>query len=181
LEEISKLESLSSALLKLSRNDKSENIKLSNISLDEVITDAYSKIEKLAEKKNISFVTNLKNIKIKGDFTSLSELFMILLDNAIKYSNKNSQVTIKLHEDKTHATVELIDSGIGIKASDLPHIFSRFYRADHSRNKEKIDGYGLGLSIAKQIVELNKGTISVSSRQGSGTKFVLKFLKSNSA
>jgi signal transduction histidine kinase len=65
------------------------------------------------------------------------------------------------------------DQGMGIKASDIPHIFERFYRADPSRTKEKIAGYGLGLSLAKQVVQMHKGSISVQSTPGEGTIFTI--------
>ena len=79
-----------------------------------------------------------------------------------------------MHVDK-RPIIKIRDHGIGIKASDLPHIFDRFYRADLSRSKEKVDGYGLGLSIAKRIVDMHKASILVTSTPGKGSEFVVKF------
>jgi len=174
LEEIEKLESLSTALLKLARYQESYQIKFDLYSLSDIITSAYEKVEKSADKKNIEFVVKIPQGKIKGDKSSLVELFIILLDNAVKYSPKNSKIQIMSREHLGQIIIEIKDSGAGIKASDLPHIFDRFYRADSSRSKEKVDGYGLGLSIAKQITEFHKGSIDVESKIGHGSTFIVK-------
>jgi len=149
LEEIAKLETLSNALLRLARYQEEAKLTFKDLSLSEIIAASFEKIENLALKKNIKIENKISDLKIKGDKDSLAELFVILLDNAIKYSPKNSKVNIATKEDRNHVIVSIKDEGIGIKQSDLPFIFNRFYRADHSRSKEKADGYGLGLSIAK--------------------------------
>ena len=84
-------------------------------------------------------------------------------------------VNISILKTDGHVIVKIKDEGIGIKACDLPHIFDRFYRADHSRSKEKISGYGLGLSIAKNIVDLHDGSIIADSKPGKGSEFEVKF------
>lgn len=180
LEEVGKLETLSNALLNLAKYREDIKLEFKKISLSEIIVEAYEKIEKMATKKSIVFSCHpaldagSNRIYIKGDKQSLIELFVILLDNAVKYSPKNSKVTINIFKKDKHAAVEVKDHGIGIKASDLPHIFDRFYRADHSRNKEKADGYGLGLSIAKRIVKLHGGTMVCQSSPGKGSEFIIK-------
>ena len=173
LEEIEKLETLSNALLKLAKN---ENAKpdFGEVNLEEIVTEAYEKIEKLAQKKIINFENSLRPVMVSGDKHSLVELFVILLDNAIKYSPKNSIVAITIEQLNNRAIVRVTDHGIGIKASELPYIFNRFYRADSARSKENISGYGLGLAIAKQIVELHSGAISVASSPGHGSEFTVK-------
>jgi len=185
LEEISKLEVLSSALLKLAKNDGQIAKEFSKVVVSDVIIEAYEKVESLAREKEIKIECHpelgsgsLPNVSILGDRQSLTELFVILLDNAIKYSPKNSKIKIVVLEDSKDVSIKISDSGIGIKASDLPHIFDRFYRADHSRNKDKVDGYGLGLSIAKQIVDFHGGNIKAESKAGKGTNFVVKFSRS---
>jgi signal transduction histidine kinase len=191
LEETEKLEALANALLKLARHQDEVKKSFRNISLEEIVVESYEKIASLAEERKIEFETNFyssrdseksksfrqvsSNIAINGDKQSLVELFVILLDNAIKYSPKNSKVLINIRRDKNYAFVKIKDSGIGIKACDLPHIFDRFYRADHSRNKEKVSGYGLGLSIAKSIVDLHGGKIWADSKSGEGSEFFVKF------
>lgn len=170
LEEIAKLESLSNALLKIAKND---NIKLEfqKVNLQDIIIESFEKIEGLATEKSIKFKNRLLNVVVEGNSQNLIELFVILLDNAIKYSPKNSKIEIEMEEQDKSVLVKIIDEGIGIKASDLPYVFNRFYRADSSRNREKISGYGLGLSIAKQIVELHHGAIAVESTLEKGSQF----------
>ena len=102
---------------------------------------------------------------------ALAELFVILLDNAIKYSSAHSKIIVRNSTHGKHAIVEVADEGQGVKASDLPHIFERFYRADRSRSKEHVDGYGLGLSIAQQIATMHHSTVTVKSIPGKGSTF----------
>lgn len=173
LEEISKLESLSNALLKLARYQNEVKTTFSQVDLQEVIVAAYEKIQSLADVKEIEFETDLKSTLIVGDEQSLAELFLIILDNAVKYSPPKSNVSISCYIEAKRAIVKIKDKGYGIKASDLPFIFNRFYRADTSRSKDKVAGYGLGLSIAKRIVELHQGTISVASQPAKGTEFTI--------
>lgn len=193
LEETSKLESLSNALLKLSRYEQDVKKTFSKISITETIVTAYEKVESLAEKKSIQIDYHVgdpakanvdkkpnNDIVVNADKQSLIELFVILLDNAIKYSPAKSTISISVLKIDGHVLVKIKDHGIGIKACDLPHIFDRFYRADNSRCKEKIDGYGLGLSIAKNIVDLHSGSISADSKPGKGSEFFVKFKVSRS-
>ena len=175
LEEIEKLEALSAALLKLAKFDQENKQEFSTLKLDEILVATYEKVESLAKNKNIDIDAKLTKLEIKGDPYSLTELFVILLDNAIKYSPAKSKIKISLKLDGKHPAVIIKDYGVGIKASELPHIFDRFYRADQSRNKEKSDGYGLGLSIAKRIVDLHGGKILASSVPNKGSEFVVRF------
>lgn len=177
LEEIEKLESLSNALLKMASYQQEGNLSFLEVSLAEVLVEAYGKVESLASKKSIEFENELQDISIKGDKPSLVELFVILLDNSIKYSPEKSRIAIKLKSQDGKIIVKIKDNGVGIKATDLPYIFNRFYRADTSRSKEKINGYGLGLSIAKRIVELHKGSILVKSIPNKGSEFIITFSK----
>lgn len=174
LEEIGKLESLSNALLKLAKYQDDFKLEFEMVPLTEIIIEAYEKVERAAKTKSIKFKNNFREIDVKGDRQSLVELFVILLDNAVKYSPKNSHISIKISKDKRDAKIKIIDNGIGIRASDLEYIFERFYRADSSRSKEKVDGYGLGLSIAKKIVELHNGSIEAISTPAKGSTFKVR-------
>jgi signal transduction histidine kinase len=174
LEEIAKLEDLSNALLKLSRYRQQARGEFSRIPVEDVIVGAFEKVEPMAKKKNITFQNSFQKISISGDKQSLVELFVILLDNAIKYSPEKSRVEIKVAGSDKHALISVKNSGPGILKDDLEHVFDRFYRADSSRTKEDIPGFGLGLSIAKSIVELHDGSISVASSQEKGTTFSIK-------
>jgi len=100
----------------------------------------------------------------------LVETFVILLDNSIKYSPKNSKIEINSKSSKNKVTISVMDEGIGIASDDLVHIFDRFYRAEKSRTEK---GYGLGLSIAKKIIEQHKGEIEVKSEVNKGTTFTV--------
>ena len=109
-----------------------------------------------------------------GNKSGLAELMVILLDNAIKYSPAKSTITYTVTHPDSAIVFSVEDHGMGIDAKDIPHIFDRFYRADKSRSKQDVAGYGLGLSIAKKIVDYHRGTISVISKVGEGTRFVVR-------
>ena len=174
LEEIEKLELLSTSLLKLASHENSDQTK-SEVPLEDAFVEAYEKVQTLAEKKKIEFTNKLLNLEIKGNRAAIVELFVILLDNAIKYSPNGSTIALLMEQVGHQKIVKIKDQGIGIKASDLPYIFNRFYRADTSRNKDKISGYGLGLSIAQKIAEAHNGKISVKSKPGKGSEFIVTF------
>jgi len=177
LEEIGKLESLSNALLKVARSRESVMADFTKTSLSDIVLEAYDKVESLAKQKSIKFdfKSTTKELSVNGDAISLKELFIILFDNAIKYSDENSKVEVNLSTDKKNALVSIKDHGVGIKASDLPYIFNRFYRADNSRTKNVSGGYGLGLSIARNIAEMHNGIIVVESQPGQGSEFKITF------
>lgn len=175
LEEISKLELLSNTLLNLARYQEQIKLDFQRVSLQEIMVEAFEKVENRAQDKQIVFNNKFEDVVINGNKQSLVELLIILLDNAIKYSPKQSEIALTITQEKDKALVMIKDHGAGIKASDLPYIFNRFYRADQSRNKEKIDGYGLGLSIAKEIVGLHHGKIRVASHIGKGSQFTIIF------
>ena len=174
LEEIGKLEVLSNSLLKLVNYENNKKSLFSKISLSDSIKEAYQKISSLAKQREIKFIFHLKEVFIKGETSNIIELFKILFDNAIKYSPKNSKVFVNLITHGNYTEVKVKDEGIGIKATDLPYIFNRFYRADLSRSKEKVSGYGLGLAIAKKIIEAHKGTITAESKPGQGSTFIVR-------
>lgn len=175
LEEIGKLESLSGALLKIARSQEKIQNHFEIIELSDTLTTAIKKVEKLAQKKEVEIEAKIQKAEIKGDFQNITELFTVLIDNAVKYSSNKSEIKIFMRRDKKNATIEISDQGIGIKNTDLPYIFNRFYRSDTSRSKEKTDGYGLGLAIAKNIVETHSGKITVESKPGEGSVFKITF------
>jgi signal transduction histidine kinase len=171
LEEVINLEMLSNNLLELAQNGNFINKNaLKTVSLSEILKKAVNKTQKIADTKQIKVINNIKDTKITGVEDRLVEVFIILLDNSIKYSlNKgNIELISKIKEDKV--LVSVIDNGMGISREDLPHIFDRFYRADKSRTKK---GYGLGLSIAKKIIESHKGSIVADSTPNKQTTFTV--------
>jgi signal transduction histidine kinase len=178
LNDIDRLKCLSDNLLSLARHQKgSLNLILEELNIADLIKETYSKIFPLVEEKNISIKIKKQNIALIGDRQRLTDLLVILLDNAIKYTPSGGKVTITAKSKDGQVTLKIKDSGIGIAEKDLPHIFNRFYRADKSRSKTGVSGFGLGLSMAKKIVEDHKGTISVSSTLDVGTIFTVTLPK----
>ena len=172
LEEIAKLKTLSEGLLKLANNSGRVN-NVQPVALKEAVDGALDRLAKTAELKKVKVSDHVGGLKVIGDAGSLSELFYILIENAIKFSPRGS--TVKLESSKHHHVVSLkvSDNGPGIKASELPMIFERFYRADVSRTKQADGGYGLGLAIAKKIAEAHGGHIEVKSTLGKGSAFIV--------
>ena len=175
LEEINSMQSLSDNLLSLAQYQKSNgNLIFEIVPIKEIIDEAVKKVLPLAKKKQITIAENVNDYSILGDKKSLVDLFVILLDNAIKYSPKKKSIEIKVFKGDRVIIITVKDFGMGIEEKDLLHIFDRFYRADSSRSKSSVSGFGLGLSIAKKIVEVHKGTITAESTPGKQTTFTIK-------
>lgn len=174
LEEVNNLQMLSDNLLRLTQYEDARGWDFVKVSLQKVIADAWVKVAPLANQRQIAFESSVKNEYTIGDAFSLTELFMILFDNAIKYSPKKSTVRVSAKAHDASMKLFVSDEGIGIPQENIPHIFDRFYRSDSSRSKHSVTGYGLGLSIAQKIIRLHKGSISVDSTIGRGTTFTLK-------
>ncbi|RJQ36979.1 sensor histidine kinase [Candidatus Microgenomates bacterium] len=175
LEEVNNLQNLSDRLIELTRYQENGNdLKTSELNLSLVIAEVIKKIANLAKNKNIIIINKVKKQIIQANQQSLIELFTIFLDNAIKYSPKSSKVFLESEKTNENIVIKITDQGIGIKENEITHLFNRFYRADKSRTKQKITGYGLGLSIAKEIINSYKGSITVKSKIGEGTTFYIK-------
>jgi signal transduction histidine kinase len=175
LEDIGSLELLSERLLHLSQYQKGERVlAFERIDLGKTINTSYKKILPLARKKNIMIDIDVRENYIEADRVSIEEIILILLDNAVKYTPDGGKVSISSRVDGRNAIIKVIDSGPGIGPKDIPRIFDRFYRADHSRSKVKVSGFGLGLPIVKRVVELHHGSVSVSSKIGSGSTFIVR-------
>jgi two-component system sensor histidine kinase CiaH len=174
LKEVKKLEKLSEALLRLSHSDGKDLIK-SKISLDEAVNEAMNQFITIAQAKKISIEDNIPKINVLGDQSGITRVICVLLDNAIKYGKEKDIIYLEGQQKSGYGYLTIRDTGPGMRASDLPHIFDRFYRADNSRSRsDGNDGYGLGLSIAKQIMDHHGGDISVTSKLGEGTAFTIK-------
>ncbi len=175
LEEVNNLGKLSDNLIKLTQYQKTNNhINFEKVSLLAIIQEAQKKVTGMAKGKNIMIRNRVKDCTLKADLQSLCELFVILLDNAIKYSPKNKSIIMDSRKVDHVVAIDVKDQGIGIDKEDIPHLFDRFYRSDKSRAKGNVQGYGLGLSIAKQIVDRHEGLISVKSEIGKGTNFTIE-------
>jgi len=179
-EEIVHLQGLAEGLIALTQQQKKRaSLQIEDVSLLETIEGALKKVIPLAKQKQIIIHNEVDDYLLLGDQKSLTELFVILLDNAIKYSSEKSEVRLLSKKTDHHVQISISDTGIGISKEDLEHIFDRFYRADKSRSKTQ--GYGLGLSIAKEIVISHKGTIHVESELNKGTTFTLTLSYKKSA
>lgn len=172
LEEVIKLRDLSDRLLKLARNEK--EIKLIKTNSQQVARDAIEKVEFMAVRKNITLDNQTSSIAVMANPEHLQDVLVILLDNAIKYSPTKSTVTITSRRKGNLGIIDVSDQGQGIKPADLPYIFDRFYRADNSRSKDKVNGYGLGLSIAHKLITSQKGSIEAKSVINKGSTFTVK-------
>ncbi len=173
LEEIGKLKTLSEGLLKLA-NNSGRLKKVEAVAIKRPLAEAISRLSKAAELKRVNIINQADDFTVSGDPESLSELFYILIENAVKYSP--SGAVVKIGASKHHHSINVIftDKGPGIKPSEMPMIFERFYRSDTSRTRQSDGGYGLGLAIAKKIVEAHGGHIEVKSALGKGSSFIVQ-------
>jgi len=171
IEEVNRLQALSESLLTLSENGAyNASFQFTQLHLKDIITTAFNRVKHGADKKKIKVhITSLPDKKIKGNEEKLTELFSILFDNAVKYSLEETTISITGSLIKKGIEIGIVDKGIGIETKDLPHIFDRFYRSDVARSKSDVGGYGLGLSIAKKIIDNHKGEIHIESGVNLGT------------
>jgi signal transduction histidine kinase len=170
LEEVGKLEQLINNLLRLTRLEETElRHSFSAVSSKEVLAAAITTVSSVATQREVHIEVDIKDFELYGDYNSLVQLLVILLDNAIKYSRSGDSITVASSQTGEQASIQITDHGVGIEPEALQHIFERFYRADSSRNKTGAEGYGLGLSIAKMIADIHQGDITLASQQGAGT------------
>jgi len=179
-DETKRMTKLINDLLTLARTDDAKlQIEKKPFDLQACAQHTLHSLQELANKKNITLQFHAsEQIEFVGDEDKCTQLLYILLDNAIKYTPEGGTVSLsfKQYVTKQRKVVEISvsDTGIGIAPEHLPHIFDRFYRADKARTRQ-IGGHGLGLSIAKWIVEAHNGHIQVESEVGKGTTFTLTF------
>lgn len=170
--EVNKLQKLTEGLLTLSHELP---VSLVKVNLLGIITAALQRVKPMADDKKINLRVDKNSWKILGNADQLTDLMVIFLDNAIKYSPSGSEIKIKTEKRDGKALIKIVDQGIGIAPKDQAHIFDRFYQADIARARYGKGGYGLGLAIAKKIVTAHHGSISVTSQIGRGTTFQLSF------
>ena len=164
-------------LLMLSRGDTNQQeLEVETFKMDAMILETLSTFEAGARQKGIEIVKKLhENIEFHGDKKRLKQLVVILVDNAIKHMSDTGKITVILSKDAKEITLTVADTGVGIDAEHLQHIFDRFYRVNKTRTAEQ-DGSGLGLAIAKWIACAHGGNISVASTVGQGTMFTVRFV-----
>jgi len=174
LEEIMRMTAIIDNLLVLAKADQGRyHADFSEVDLGALVRELYEDSEVLAERKDIRVaLRETADIRIVGDRLRLRQLILNLIDNAIKYTPQGGTVTLALGREDGSARIEVSDTGIGIPADEQGKIFDRFYRVDKARSRE-LGGSGLGLSIAKWIAELHRGTITVRSSPHEGSTFTV--------
>jgi two-component system, OmpR family, sensor kinase len=165
--ESSRLARLVADLLVLARADAGGALKHCPVDLDAVILEAYRGAQHLSQGQALT-LDPFEPARVEGDADRLKQLFLILLDNALKYTPATGHVTLGLHRRDTDVEIVVRDTGVGIAPEDLPLVFERFYRADPARSRDP-GGTGLGLPIARWIVEQHDGEIKLESQLGQGT------------
>lgn len=172
LEEVDKLSQLSQSLLQLSR------LEYDSVERNDRVLLARS-AKKAAKSLNIPasrlhFTLPEHEVAIDGNDSMLSDLLRILLDNAVKYSPPDSMIDFRLSSNGRNCKIAITNQGAGIASGDIEKIFNRFYRGEKSRSSNgKVSGYGLGLSLAKKIVRIHEGSISVKSTPDKSTTFTV--------
>ena len=171
--EITNISSLVGELLKLSKFDANVvTMEKKEVSLKELVRLAILNVEMMAELKNIEIKVEYSNEgKIQGDLKWQAEAITNILKNCIEHSKEKSRLLIKIDTNKVYSSISIKDYGKGIAKKDLPHIFERFYKGKNSSS----DSVGIGLSLAKTIIEKNNGNITVDSKEGYGTTFTIKY------
>ncbi len=176
LDEVGRLQRLTENLLTLSRYE-SEGVGktiFSKVNFSLIFAEALHRVEPLLQAKGIKLKKDIKEIEFLANAESVVELVVILLDNAIKYSHEKGVIEVVSYIKGNFLVFEVKDYGIGIAPEDQKRIFDRFYRADSSRQSSRRQGFGIGLSVAKKIVENHNGEIFVRSKPGKGSVFVVK-------
>ena len=169
--QVNRLQSLTDKLMVFNQySNTDQQIIIKKYSLEKIIMEAIKQVKPLTMQKEIKIETHLVNLDIDGDRESLINLFVILLDNAIKYNLRKHKIIINTVKKDGSIEVLIKDNGIGIDTKDISHVFDRFYRADSARLKTEANGYGLGLSIAKRIIDLHNGSINIKSKLKKGYK-----------
>ncbi|WP_297135594.1 HAMP domain-containing sensor histidine kinase [Terrisporobacter sp.] len=176
--ESDRLKRLIEDILLLSSIENKNNLVTENILLYDVFKEVYEMINYIAKDKNINISYNFEDEKIVveayGDY--IKQLFLNLIDNAVKYTPPGGEVTINQYTKYDEIVIEIIDNGIGIPKEDIDKIFQRFYRVDKARSRS-VGGTGLGLAITKHIVNSLKGRICVESEFQKGSKFIVTLPK----
>jgi len=170
--EVRRLTGLTSNLLLLSRLESGVPLRLEPTNIGVVVEEAVAGLLRVAQAKGIelSIQSPPRLPRIPADRDRIKQVFINLLDNAVKYCPEGSEVQVRLQTDGEGIVVEVADDGPGIPPEDLPHIFDKMYRVEKEGTRA-VKGSGLGLSIVKRIVELHGGQIAVESVEGEGTTF----------
>jgi heavy metal sensor kinase len=172
LEEVGRIQKVIGDLLLLARFDSGVvHLKPGVIDLAALVKNVFDSLINLAKQKNVSLAFSTDpDCDVNGDGPYLQRVFLNLIENAIKYTPSDGHVDVTVKRTPTDVAITVADTGVGIAENDLPHIFERFYRGTRTQDQA---GFGLGLNIAKSIVDANHGEISVTSQVDHGTVFTV--------
>lgn len=175
IEETKRLSLLTTNILTLNKIDN-QNIStpMEDFIMDEQIRRAILLLENKWVEKDIELEIDLENIQYRGNPSLMYQVWINLIDNAIKFSPRGGTVEVKLYKEQGNIIFSIKDNGVGISKEDQKKIFDKFYKSDKSRNT---DGNGLGLSIVKRIIEIHKGQILLESSINMGTSIMVKLSK----
>jgi len=176
LEEVARLEHLVSGLLVLSRLDAGEtqSVRVA-VNVAELAMSTAEQMRLIAEDRGVSIdLSALQTAVVRGDPARLKQVIVNLLDNAIRFTPRGGSVSLRTSADESGSVLEISDTGIGIPAEAIPHVFERFYRVDQARSRED-GGAGLGLSIVKSICTVHGADIDVQSAPTEGSRFRVRF------
>jgi heavy metal sensor kinase len=159
-------------LLFLARGDVEVTLASEHVLLDELVRSVCADLSPLASMKDIKLTQHLPEtaVTVSGNASALRRMLLVLIDNAIKYTPEKGQVSVHLEQDRERAILRVEDNGVGIPEEAKSRVFERFFRLDPSRSKES-GGYGLGLAIARSIVQQHKASIDVRSNPSGGSVF----------
>jgi len=169
--ETTRLQTLTKSMLTLTEVEQEDWLKQTSFDVIPVVQEISTMMETTFQR-SIRVKTLSKSIKMIGDKDKIQQLLVILIDNAIKYSKE--PIDIQISQSKGIVRIEVKDKGIGVPESEIPYLFERFYRVDSARGRTT-GGVGLGLAIAKRIVDLHEGKVEVFSLQNIGTTITLQF------
>lgn len=173
--EASRMKTLVDDLLLLAKSDASRNEEYQRVSLSDAVWSSFLPFESVAFEKKVALNSRIEpDVFVTGDESQLKQLTVILLDNALKYAGEHGSVTLSLEKALDRARLSVHNTGNPIEPDHLNNLFERFYRPDDARTRG-MGGYGLGLAIARSIVEKHKGKISVESTEKDGTIFSVSF------
>jgi signal transduction histidine kinase len=163
-------------MLMLARTDSgAQTLQFATVSLPRSLRQPLAACHHLADAKNIGIVCEEEEVYVWADASHLNRLWLLLLDNAIKYTPRGGRIVVRVRGDATGAAVcEISDTGIGIGPGDMPNIFDRFFRAENARHAAEA-GSGLGLAIAKWIADVHRASFRVESIVGQGSTFCVTF------
>jgi signal transduction histidine kinase len=170
VEEAVKLKTLTDGLLQLARGD-GEELTVEPILVQDVATDVMNIYMKAAQAKGMTIDDQVPALRVFANRQALEQAMGVLVDNAIKYGPNETTITLDAVKRGKRTVLRVRDQGPGIRQYDQRRIFDRFYRADQSRSGQHVAGTGIGLSLAKKLVERQGGEISVASTMGKGSTF----------